>query len=397
MLDIFGDTLAAPTTPAIEPSPAYEGWPEEGLKWVALPRKSAPGLNALLQWGFALGASRIAFSTGKPVKLRVHGRNRFVTRRALDEGEIADVANHLYGSDGIARLQNGSDFDVAYEIAVDRTTRLRFRLNATPTRTSRHFGVNIVLRPIADMPASLADQHVEAGILEACRPENGMVLVGGSVGSGKSTLIAGMTVAKLLDPNGHYDIVEGAAPVEFLLERIQGPCSSIDQTEIPRDLPTFEAFITGCWRREPTDIIVGECRDGPTMAAAVNAAMAGSALTTTIHVNSVKLTMSRVVSLLPVAERANLLNSLGQSLRLVINQRLVPSTDGKRTALREFLVFDAALRRRLQQSDPSEWADLAERALDGQGQSYRTAIRVALEQGRITEQTAAAELLREES
>ena len=391
------DTINRPTGPVAEPPPAHEGWPEEGLKWVAVPRKSAPGLNALLQWAFGLGASRIAFSTGKPVKLRVHGRNRFVTQRSLDEGEIADVANHLYGSDGIARLQNGSDFDVAYEIAVSRTTRLRFRLNATPTRTARHFGVNIVLRPIADLPASLAEQCVEAGILEACRPKNGMVLVGGSVGSGKSTLIAGMTVAKLLDPHGHYDIVEGAAPIEFLLERIKSPSSSIDQTEIPRDLPSFEAFIRGCWRREPTDIIVGECRDGPTMAASVNAAMAGSALTTTIHVNSVKLTVQRVISLLPADERANLVDALGQSLRLVINQRLVPSADGRRTALREFLVFDAALRRRMQQADPSEWPDLAQRALDGQGQSYPAAIRAALEQGRITEQTAAAELLREES
>jgi len=85
-----------------------------------MPRKSAPGLDGLLRWAFELGASRIAFSTGKPVKLRVHGRNRFVTLGLLDEGEIADVTNHLYGSDGIARLQNGSDFDVAYEIAVDR-------------------------------------------------------------------------------------------------------------------------------------------------------------------------------------------------------------------------------------------------------------------------------------
>jgi defect-in-organelle-trafficking protein DotB len=191
--------------------------------------------------------------------------------------------------------------------------------------------------------------------------------------------------------------VEGAAPIEFLLERIKSPSSSIDQTEIPRDLPSFEAFIRGCWRREPTDIIVGECRDGPTMAASVNAAMAGSALTTTIHVNSVKLTVQRVISLLPADERANLVDALGQSLRLVINQRLVPSADGKRTALREFLVFDAALRRRMQQADPSEWPDLAQRALDGQGQSYPAAIRAALEQGRITEQTAAAELLREES
>jgi len=391
------DTIAPLAGFPADPPPAQQAWPEEGLKWVAVPRKSAPGLDALLRWAFELGASRIAFSTGKPVKLRVHGRNRFVTRGALDEREVADVTNHLYGSDGIARLQNGSDFDVAYEIAVDRTTRLRFRLNATPTRTSRHFGVNIVLRPIADMPATLAEQHVEAGILGACRPKNGMVLVGGAVGSGKSTLIAGMTVAKLLDPDGHYDIVEGAAPIEFLLEQVKSPSSSIDQTEIPRDLPTFEAFIRGCWRREPTDIIVGECRDGPTMAAAVNAAMAGSALTTTIHVNSVKLTVQRVISLLPADERANLVNALGQSLRLVINQRLAPSTDGRRTALREFLVFDAALRRKMQAADPSEWPDLAHRALDGQGQSYPAAIQAALEQGRITEQTAAAELKREDA
>ena len=81
----------------------------------------------------------------------------------------------------------------------------------------------------------------------------------------------------------------------------------------------------------------------------------------------------------------------------MINQRLAPSTDGKRTALREFLVFDAALRRQMQAADPSEWPDLAQRALDSHGQSYPAAIQAALEQGRITEQTAAAELRREES
>ena len=366
------------------------------MRLVSEPRKHAPGLNSLLRWAFDLGASRISFATGKQVVVRVHGRNRFATREALDEAEIALVTNHLYGSDGTARLQDGKDFDVAYEIPVSRTERLRFRLNATPTRTSRHFGANIVLRPIADMPPSLDDQLVEPGIRESCRPANGMVLVGGSTGSGKSTLIAGITVDKLLDPDGHYDIVEAASPVEFLLERIRSPSSTINQTEVPRDLPSFAAFIRGCWRREPTDIIVGECRDSETMAAAVNAAMAGSALTTTMHVNDAPLTMQRVVSLLPPDERANLVTALGQSLRLVVNQRLAPSTNGRRVALREFLVFDAPLRRKLQQADPGDWPELARAALDGQGQSYRTAIRRALEAGRITEATAAAQLRLEE-
>ncbi len=389
MLDSLGGHLPEPDHPGAS---SWDGWPGEGEKLVVETRKYAPGLDALLRWAANIGASRISFATGKPVTVRVYGKNRDATRQSLDEPDITAVTNHLYGSDGSARLQDGKDFDVAYEISISRTERIRFRLNATPTRTSRHAGANIVLRPIADTPASLDAQLVEPGIREACNPKNGMVLVGGSVGSGKSTLIAGITVSKLLDPNGHYNILEAAAPVEFLLERIKSPCSTIDQTEVPRDLATFADFIRGCWRREPTDIIVGECRDGETMAAAVNAAMAGSALTTTVHVNDVPLSMQRVVSLLPEGERANLLTALGQSLRLIVNQRLAPSADGKRVALREFLIFDAPLRRKLQQADPRDWPELARSALDGQGQSYRTAIRLALEAGRITEATAMAQL-----
>ena len=140
-----------------------------------------------------------------------------------------------------------------------------------------------------------------------------------------------MTVAKLLDPTGNYDIVEGAAPVEFLLERVRGPTSTMNQTEIPRDLPSFAAFIRGCMRREPTDIIVGECRDSETMGAAIQAAISGHVLTTTIHANNVPLTMQRIASLCPADERENLISAVAQSLRLVINQRLARSADGKRT------------------------------------------------------------------
>lgn len=197
MLDSLSDHLPEPGRCGAS---SWDGWPGEGEKLVVESRKHAPGLDALLRWAAGVGASRISFSTGKPVMIRVYGRNRHVARERLDEPDITAVTNHLYGSDGSARLQDGKDFDVAYEISISRTERLRFRLNATPTRTSRGAGANIVLRPIADMPASLDDQLVEPAIREACNPKNGMVLVGGSVGSGKSTLIAGMTVSKLLDP-----------------------------------------------------------------------------------------------------------------------------------------------------------------------------------------------------
>ena len=274
-------------------------WPDDGLRWVAEPRRNAPGLDSLLTWAFQKRVSRIAFQTGHPVWVSIHGRNYRVTRGAVDEYELSQIVNHLYGADGMARLQGGNDFDTAYAIPIDRSTRLRFRLNATPTRTSRRDGGNIVLRPISDLPPSLEEQLVEPGILDAYRPRQGMVIVSGATGSGKSTLIAGMTVAKLMDPEGHFNIVEGAAPVEFLLERVRGLSSTINQTEIPRDLPSFAAFVRGAMRREPTDIIVGECRDSETMDAAIQAAISGHVLTTTIHANDVALTMQRIASLCP--------------------------------------------------------------------------------------------------
>lgn len=367
-------------------------WPWDGERLVAEPRKSAPGLDCLLSWSYRRGASRIAFQTGHPVWMRVHGRNQRVGEALLEEAEIGQIVNHLYGADGMARLQGGSDFDVTYEIQVSRTERLRFRLNATPTRTSRRDGGNVVLRPIPDLPPSLAEQLVEDGILQAFRPREGMVIVSGATGSGKSTLIGGMTMAKLLDPEGHYNILEGAAPIEFLLDRVKSPSSTINQTEIPRDLQTFEAFIRGCMRREPTDIIVGECRDTITMAAAIQAAISGHALTTTIHANDVALTMQRIASLCPPAERENLISAVAQSLRLVINQRLVPSTDGKRVAIREFLAFDSRLRTTLLETDPAQWPSLTRKAVEEQGQSYRLAIETALALGRISKETAAHEL-----
>lgn len=372
--------------------PGKNEWPWDGDRLVAEPRKSAPGLDSLLTWAYRKGASRIAFQTGHPVWTRVHGRNGRAGQAYLDEAEMSQIVNHLYGADGMARLQGGKDFDVSYEIQVSRTERLRFRLNATPTRTSRRDGGNIVLRPIPDLPPSLKDQLVEEGILDAFRPREGMVIVSGATGSGKSTLIAGMTMAKLQDPDGHYNILEGAAPIEFLLDRVKSPSSTINQTEIPRDLPTFEDFIRGCMRREPTDIIVGECRDTITMAAAIQAAISGHALTTTIHANDVALTMQRIASLCPPAERENLISAVAQSLRLIINQRLVPSTDGKRVAIREFVAFDSRLRTKLLETDPSQWPGVTRKAVAEQGQSYRRAIEIALKVGRISEETAAHEL-----
>ncbi len=373
-----------------------ETWPGEGQIWVKEARRLAPGLDGLLTWAYEQGASRIAFQTGHPVALRIHGRNRPGTRGNVDHMTLVEIVNHLYGAAGSARLENGHDFDLSYSINLTRTRQLRFRVNGTPTITRRRDGANLVLRPISDLPPSLDEQMVEPEIREAARPESGLIFIGGATGSGKTTLQAGLLVDKLTDPSMHCHIVTGEAPVEYLLEGIRSPNgSTINQTEILRSLPCFEEFIRGCTRREATDILVGECRDGPTMVASLNAAMIGGVLMTTIHADDAPLMMQRAASLCPPEDRQNLVSVLAQSMRLVINQRLIPSVDGKRVAIREFLVFDRALRMKLLRSDPMQWPTIVAGGVEHQGQTYAKAITKALEAGRITQAVADKALRRD--
>ena len=320
------------------------------------------------------------FSTFQPASFRLWGVNRKIkSRDPLDENDASLIVNHLYGADGIARLQGGADINVMYQIGSPRKGTLRFRCNVTAITASRGAGAHVVIRPVRDLPQPLSSQNVEPEILAHYRMTKGMMIVSGATGSGKSTLIGAMTVEKLRDPDAHRNIIECAEPVEFLLDRVESPTSSISQSEIPRNVKSFEEFMAGAMRRQPTDIIIGECRKPEHMIATIQAAISGHATATTIHAETVPLTMQRVASLLPPAQLKDAMTSCAQALRLVINQRLVPSTDGKWTPLREFLVCDAAYRKRLASTRADDWPQITAEALETNGQSYAKAIAIALD------------------
>ncbi len=366
----------SPTLPDESIEQADRGlWPGEP------PAFEARSLDELMIWAYREGASDIRLQTNTPVLIQIHGRMRQVTSRGLTQAEIEEAVNRLYGADGQARLKGGSDFDVSYEVRPDRRTRMRFRVNATA-------------RTLPSKAPNLASLHVEEAICRAFRPDDGIVLVAGGTGNGKSTLLAAMTRDMLEDPDSHRALLEYAAPTEFVFGDIRGISAMISQSEIPRHLPSFPAAIRNAMRRAPDVIIVGECRDGDTITAAVDAAITSHAVYTTIHAGRVAETMQRVVSLCPIAARTALTVALAQSLRLIVNQRLVPSADGRRTPLREFLVFDSELRRRFLDTDPDKWPALAQDTVDAGvcGQSYAAATRQALAEDRITGEEAHARL-----
>ncbi|MDD2859487.1 MAG: ATPase, T2SS/T4P/T4SS family [Acidiphilium sp.] len=357
-------------------------WPGETI------RITGTEFDELFDWATAQGASDIRLQNNLPVWIRIHGRELSVTSRPLLDGEVEEAINRLYGADGQARLRAGEDFDVSYEFRPDRRRLLRFRVNATAVRARGHDGGSVTLRALPATPPPLAELGVEEPILANFKIRQGFVIVSGGVENGKSTLLAAMTRDILEDPESHRWILEFAAPIEFVYENIRCVSSGISQSEVPRHLPSFAAGARNAMRRNPKMVIIGECRDSETMVPACHLAIAGCGVYTTLHAGSMVETIQRAVSFCPVNEREAVAVQLAQSLRLVVNQRLVPSVDGKRTALREYLVFDDDLRKKLLRASPSDWPEIAQDALGRHGQSYRIAAQRALAQGRISEETA---------
>ena len=359
-------------------------WPDEG------PVFTRSSLDALFVWAYRLGASDVRIQTNRPVFVQLHGRLCPATSRGLTDMEVEEAVNRLYSADGAARLKGGEDFDVSYELLPDRRTRMRFRVNATAILTRGDDGAAIVARTLPSKAPALAELGIEPAILAAYRLRDGIVIVAGGTGNGKSTLLAAMTRAMLEDPESNRAILEYSAPIEFVFDDIHGASATIEQSEVPRHLPSFPAGIRNAMRRAPSAIIVGECRDAETITAAVDAAITQHAVYTTIHASRIADTLQRVVSLCPDGKRRALTVSFAQSLRLIVNQRLVPSADGKRTAIREFLVFDDKLRRRFLDTDPDRWPALAQDTVEEgvHGQSFGIAIRRALAEGRMTESEA---------
>jgi defect in organelle trafficking protein DotB len=356
-------------------------WPGER------PTFSRDCLDEFFAWAYRKDASDIRLQTHEPIRIQLHGRLLQVTRRTLTESEVEEAVNALYGADGQARLKQGEDFDVSYEVEPDRRTRMRFRVNATAVLSRGADGGAVVARALPNRVKPLAEQLVEPEIADACMPNEGLVLIAGGTGNGKSTLMAGMTRKMLEDPESNRAILEFSAPIEFIYDEIRGATAMISQSEVPRHIASFEAALRNGMRRAGDVIIIGECRDADTMSAAADAALTSHAVYSSIHAGTLSETIQRIVSLCPVNKRKALTVAIAQTLRLVVNQRLVPSTDGRRTALREFLVFNRPIRRRLAETDPDRWPNLIEQLLETEGQSFRTAAQRALEKGLVTEET----------
>jgi defect-in-organelle-trafficking protein DotB len=291
-----------------------------------------------------LSASDITLQTNTPILAEIYGRIFPVTKRKLSNTEVGDMLNIIYGSNGTTQIFSGKDVDTQYEVRPNRTQRFRFRVNGTGCQIEGHDGIQITLRTIPSMPPDISTLDVEPGIITSMAPDQGIVVVTGPTGSGKSTLLAAMIKHLCEQAEGNRKILTYEAPIEFVYDMVQMPSSVISQSEIPRHLPSFAAGVRNALRRKPRLILVGEARDVETISAVIDAALTGHPCYTTLHSNGVADAVRRMISTFPAEERHGRALDILETLRMVIWQRLAPSVEGKRIALREYLVFDQEVR-----------------------------------------------------
>ena len=301
-------------------------------------------LNEILSHALTYDVSDITIQTNQSVCFEIFGRLYSATKRRLSNTEVGDLLNHIYGANGTTHLLSGQDLDTNYEFRPDRVSRHRYRVNATACTIDGHHGIQITLRTIPCDPPTIDTMMLPESIIQAMAPSDGCVYVTGATGSGKSTLLSSMIRHIAEQPDCNRKILTYESPIEFVYDNIQTPTAIISQSEIPKHLPSFAHGVRNALRRKPRLILVGESRDLETINACLSAALTGHPVYTTVHANGVAETVRRLVGGFPKEERQGKSIDLIETMRLIIWQRLVPTVDGKRTPLREYLIFTDEIR-----------------------------------------------------
>jgi defect-in-organelle-trafficking protein DotB len=312
----------------------------EALGADAPPRIDKDYLDLFLTRAAELGVNDICFQTGSPIQVAIHSSTYYATRRSIGTNELENILTDMYHEQGRAMIAGGEDIDYSYRIKLSRTKYLSFRANASAGLVEEGDGIQISLRPIPSEPGELAKMNVAPEILRGMFPDQGLVLVVGTTGSGKTTLLAAVLRHRLETMTGEK-LITVEAPIEFLHTTYKWrPGNLCMQSEVGRHTKSFAAFTRGSLRRMPRTMLVGEMRDQETFRAGLTAGLSGTCVYGTAHAKGVSETIGRILSEFDASEQMARCSDLLQAVKLILVQRLVPSLDGRRVPLREYLVFD---------------------------------------------------------
>jgi twitching motility protein PilT len=293
-------------------------------------------IDAFLKLGTQQGCSDVHLAVGVPPMLRMHGDLlpiKFRELRAVElDGYIAEILTHSQNE----HFSKGHDLDFSYV----STEGGRFRVNVYRKDT----GIGATFRSIPAEVPTLEKLALPPIVAKLCDFHQGMVLVTGSTGTGKSTTLAAMI--DHLNQTRRLNIISLEDPIEFVHPSKN---SQVIQRELGTHIPSFAEGVRAAMREDPDVILVGELRDAETISMAMTAAETGHLVLGTLHTTSAVKTIDRVIDALPVEEREQTKSFLAQSLLAVVTQVLVKTGDGHgRKAICEVLMMTKAIAKLIQ-------------------------------------------------
>jgi twitching motility protein PilT len=293
----------------------------------AAPRRIDEYLREVL----ARNGSDLHFVAGDPPRIRLYGELNTLRDQKLAADLVKSMLEEIMTRRAAAQLEEKDGADFAYTIPGVS----RFRVNVF-----RHIaGLGAVFRAIPSKALSLEQLNMPEAVRSLCRVNNGLILVTGKTGSGKSTSLAAMIDDLNARLKGHILTIED--PIEFVHPRKN---CLVSQREVGVHSPSFAEALHSALREDPDVVLVGELRDLETMSIAVTAAEMGILVMGTLHTNGAAPTVDRIVNAFPSDKQNHVRTMLSTSLRGVISQQLIQRADKRgRVAALEILINTPAV------------------------------------------------------
>lgn len=288
-------------------------------------------IKELLTLSTARRASDLHLSVGLPPRIRVDGNLCILDKPPLSQEDLINFLSTVMDEPQLKAFKAGQEIDFAFDIQ----DLSRFRVNAYVQAR----GISLAIRLIPKEIMSVQALMLPPTVTDLLTCEQGLILVTGPTGCGKST-----TLAAMVDHfNTHHalHIITIEDPIEFVHESKQ---SLINQRELHHHTKRFDLALRSALRADPDIIVLGELRDLETIRLALTAAETGHLVLASVHTNSAANTISRLIEVFPGSEQAMIRSLLTQSLEAVVAQRLVNRLGGGRVALCEVLRASPAVK-----------------------------------------------------
>lgn len=334
------------------------------------------------------GVADILLQTGDYVWLRVHGELRPVAGRMLDQSDLELFLTSKYGRSAMGVLNSSRPLDFRAEALRSIDDIVGFRANGTRGRVGDVAdGTSVTLRYISPLPRLLETLGLEQAVVDAIAPQYGLVLVVGTTGSGKSTILSSVIRARQEGVWGRgFKVLTYEDPIESTYSVLgEGYMPKVFQAEIGtgRHLESFELAGPNAMRRGADVIVLGEMRDRNSVEAGFELALTGHCVYATLHAETPAQTIDRMISFFPYDAQAAAASKLRSVLRMILAQKQFTLRAGGSQRVRSWCVFDREVNRRLGEIRCDQWEREMVRICDQRDTSFEAAASRLIECGDI--------------